>query len=87
MSIPSFLLAIGVIAAVVVGSLFAVNYYASKNTITDSYSNTVTDANNQTIGVVSNVSSTGTNVESGFFIFIAVAFVFAGIGYFATKRH
>ena len=75
-----------VVAVVVVGSVFAASYFSSSGTVTDSYGNTVTAANNNTIGMATNVSATGTSVESGFLIFVAALVGVAFVWYFATKR-
>lgn len=76
-----------IIVAVIVGSLFAMNYYSSPSKTIDSYGNAPTAANNNTANVVVNATATGTSAESGLLIFVAVLLVLAIIAYFAFKRY
>lgn len=87
MGIGNILFGAMIIVAVVIGSIFAMNYYSNQPVNTDSYGNAPTTANNNTANMVVNGTASGTNAESGLLIFVAVLLILAIIAYFAFKRY
>lgn len=87
MGVGNILFSAMIIVAVIVGSLFAMNYYSTLPVNADSYGNTPTAGNNNTANMVVNGTAAGTSAESGFLIFVAVLLVLAIIAYFAFKRY
>ena len=86
MGVANILFGLIIIVGVVVGSLFAVNYYSTQSNTSDTYGNVPTAANNLTTDTIINASSTGTSAESGLVIFIAALFVFGIISLYVFKR-
>jgi hypothetical protein len=86
MGVANILLGFIIIMAVVVGSVFSVNYYSNQTVTTDTYGNAPSVSNNATALAVVNGSATGTQAEGGLVIFVAVLFVFGIIAYYAFGR-
>ena len=87
MSAGSTIVGVFIIACIVVGMIFAANYYTgNKSPVTDTYGNITGEASNSTSLMVSNITATGESVESGFLILVAVMAIIALIVYFVFKR-
>jgi len=86
MGVANILFGLIIITGVVVGSIFAVNYYSTQSASVDTYGNVPTAANNLTTDTIVNASGTGTQAESALVIFIAVLFVFGIISLYVFKR-
>lgn len=87
MSASSTIIGVFIIGCVVVGMIFAANYYTGKSSpVTDTYGNITGEASNSTSMMVSNITATGESVESGFLIFVAVMAIVSIIVYYIFKR-
>jgi ABC-type transport system involved in multi-copper enzyme maturation permease subunit len=87
MGVANILFGLFIIAGVLIGSVFVVNYYSSQPANVDTFGNTPTATQNDTAGIIINGTATGVNAEGGLLVFVAALLCFAILALYVFKRY
>lgn len=74
------------LVAIIMASVYGMSMYSSKSPHIDTYGNGPDANNTQMRGTVTNVTATGTDVQTAALVMVGVVFCFAAVGYFVYNK-